>query len=114
MNSVPFDPEHGGEGLPWTLSTALWEMWDAANMSFTLCPLSSATIPSPGAVASVETHARRVRVIVVNPSADHHASIGDVVNVWRRRESVDELDQEAGRDLCVAVGDAAATDIAGM
>ncbi|MBL6601143.1 MAG: acyl-CoA dehydrogenase, partial [Alphaproteobacteria bacterium] len=38
-NSVPFDPEHGGQGLPWTLSTALWEMWDAANMSFTLCPL---------------------------------------------------------------------------
>lgn len=38
-NSVPFSPEHGGQGLPWTLSTALWEMWDAANMSFTLCPL---------------------------------------------------------------------------
>lgn len=38
-NSVPFDPVHGGQGLPWTLSTALWEMWDAANMSFTLCPL---------------------------------------------------------------------------
>jgi len=38
-NSVPFDPAIGGQGLPWTLSTALWEMWDAANMSFTLCPL---------------------------------------------------------------------------
>jgi 3-(methylthio)propanoyl-CoA dehydrogenase len=38
-NSVPFSPDHGGQGLPWTLSTALWEMWDAANMSFTLCPL---------------------------------------------------------------------------
>jgi 3-(methylthio)propanoyl-CoA dehydrogenase len=38
-NSVPFSVEHGGQGLPWTLSTALWEMWDAANMSFTLCPL---------------------------------------------------------------------------
>ena len=38
-NSVPFAPEIGGQGLPWTLSTALWEMWDSANMSFTLCPL---------------------------------------------------------------------------
>ncbi len=38
-NSVPFDPQYGGQGLPWTLATALWEMWDAANLSFSLCPL---------------------------------------------------------------------------
>ena len=44
-NSVPFDPEHGGQGLPWTLATALWEMWDSANLAFTLCPLlTQATI----------------------------------------------------------------------
>ena len=38
-NSVPFDPEYGGQGLPMLVSTALWEMWDAANLAFTLCPL---------------------------------------------------------------------------
>ena len=38
-NGVPFAPEHGGQGLPWTVSTALWEMWSASNLSFSLCPL---------------------------------------------------------------------------
>jgi len=38
-NSVPFDPEFGGQGLPWLISTALSEMWNSANMAFSLCPL---------------------------------------------------------------------------
>jgi len=38
-NSVPFDPEYGGQGLPWVLTFALQEMWQAANMAFGLCPL---------------------------------------------------------------------------
>jgi alkylation response protein AidB-like acyl-CoA dehydrogenase len=38
-NGVPFDPEYGGQGLPLLLSTALFEMWQAANMSFGLCPM---------------------------------------------------------------------------
>ena len=38
-NSVPFDPEHGGQGLPWTLAMAVQEMWQSANMSFALCPM---------------------------------------------------------------------------
>jgi alkylation response protein AidB-like acyl-CoA dehydrogenase len=38
-NSVPFDPDHGGQGLPWAVATAVNEMWQAANMSFGLCPL---------------------------------------------------------------------------
>jgi len=38
-NSVPFDPDHGGQGLPWTLAMAIQEMWNAANMSFALCPM---------------------------------------------------------------------------
>ena len=37
--SLPFDPEHGGQGLPWTLATAVQEMWSAANLSFSLAPL---------------------------------------------------------------------------
>jgi 3-(methylthio)propanoyl-CoA dehydrogenase len=38
-NSVPFDPEYGGQGLPWLVATAVSEVWHAANMSFGLCPM---------------------------------------------------------------------------
>ncbi len=51
-NSLPFDPDYGGQGLPWALSTAVTEMWNAANMSFALCPLLN-----QGAVDLLQTHA---------------------------------------------------------
>lgn len=38
-NSVPFNPEFGGQGLPWALSFAVQEMWQAANTAFALCPM---------------------------------------------------------------------------
>jgi len=38
-NSVPFDPDHGGQGLPWALAFAVQEMWQAANMSYGLSML---------------------------------------------------------------------------
>ncbi len=38
-NAVPFDPEHGGQGLPWALAMAVQEMVTSACMSFSLCPL---------------------------------------------------------------------------
>jgi alkylation response protein AidB-like acyl-CoA dehydrogenase len=38
-NGVPFDPDHGGQGVPWLIATAVQEMWQSANMSFGLCPL---------------------------------------------------------------------------
>lgn len=38
-NAVPFAPEFGGQGLPWVMSFPVQEMWQAANMSFGLCPL---------------------------------------------------------------------------
>ncbi|MEE8533912.1 MAG: acyl-CoA dehydrogenase [Alphaproteobacteria bacterium] len=38
-NGLPFDPGHGGQGLPWLVSTAVSEMWFSANMAFGLCPL---------------------------------------------------------------------------
>ncbi|HXM84426.1 MAG TPA: acyl-CoA dehydrogenase family protein, partial [Stellaceae bacterium] len=34
-------PEHGGQGLPAALATAVFEMWNAANLSFSLCPMLS-------------------------------------------------------------------------
>ncbi len=49
--SLPFDPEYGGQGLPWTVATAVQEMWNAANLSFSLAPLLT-----QGAVESLQTH----------------------------------------------------------
>ena len=50
-NSVAFDPEFGGQGMPWALTTALQEMWNAANMSFALCPLLT-----QGAIEALQIH----------------------------------------------------------
>ena len=38
-NGLPFDPVYGGQGLPRLLATAVHEMWQSANMSFSLCPM---------------------------------------------------------------------------
>jgi alkylation response protein AidB-like acyl-CoA dehydrogenase len=38
-NAVPFDPEYGGQGLPWSLALAVQEMVTSACMSLSLCPL---------------------------------------------------------------------------
>jgi 3-(methylthio)propanoyl-CoA dehydrogenase len=37
--ALPFAPEHGGQGLPKLVATAVEEMLTSANMSFSLCPL---------------------------------------------------------------------------
>jgi alkylation response protein AidB-like acyl-CoA dehydrogenase len=50
-NGTPFAPEHGGMGLPWTMTTALQEMWQSANLSWSLCPLLTI-----GAIESVIAH----------------------------------------------------------
>ncbi|GAC1303549.1 MAG: acyl-CoA dehydrogenase [Vulcanimicrobiaceae bacterium] len=36
---LPMPSEYGGQGLPWVLSTATLEMWNAANLGFSLGPL---------------------------------------------------------------------------
>ncbi|HEX4986041.1 MAG TPA: acyl-CoA dehydrogenase [Burkholderiales bacterium] len=45
------DPAYGGQGLPHILSAQTSEMWNAANMSFCLCPMLTA-----GVVASLMRH----------------------------------------------------------
>ena len=50
-NALPFDPAFGGQGLPWSLATAVQEMWQAANLSFGLCPLLTV-----GAVELLQAH----------------------------------------------------------
>ncbi|MFL6650008.1 MAG: acyl-CoA dehydrogenase [Sulfurifustaceae bacterium] len=51
-NAVPCPPKFGGQGMPQLLAMALREMWDAANMSFSLCSMLT-----QGAVEAIETHA---------------------------------------------------------
>ncbi len=50
-NAVPFDPEYGGQGLPWALAFPVQEMWQGANMSFGLCPLLN-----QGAIKAISFH----------------------------------------------------------
>lgn len=50
-NAVPFDPEYGGQGLPWAVAFPIQEMWQGANMSFGLCPLLN-----QGAVEAIYSH----------------------------------------------------------
>jgi alkylation response protein AidB-like acyl-CoA dehydrogenase len=50
-NSVAFDPDYGGQGMPWALTTALQEIWNAANMAFSLCPLLT-----QGAIEALQIH----------------------------------------------------------
>jgi len=50
-NSLQFDREHGGQGLPWALAAAIQEMVTSACMSFSLCPLLT-----QGAVELLSSH----------------------------------------------------------
>ncbi len=50
-NALPFEAEHGGQGLPLALATAVLEMWNSANMGFALCPLLNV-----GAVEALTAH----------------------------------------------------------
>jgi 3-(methylthio)propanoyl-CoA dehydrogenase len=50
-NGVPFPAEHGGQGLPLPIAFAVQEMWQAANMSFSLCPMLT-----QAAVDAIELH----------------------------------------------------------
>ncbi|MBT5572125.1 MAG: acyl-CoA dehydrogenase, partial [Alphaproteobacteria bacterium] len=50
-NGTPFEAEYGGMGLPWTVTTALQEMWQSSNLSWSLCPLLTI-----GAIESLIAH----------------------------------------------------------
>ena len=45
------NPEHGGQGMPTVVATAVNEMWHSANMAFGLCPMLTA-----GAIEAIEHH----------------------------------------------------------
>jgi 3-(methylthio)propanoyl-CoA dehydrogenase len=48
-NGLTKNPEHGGQGLPQVVATAVEEMWHAANLAFDLCPLLT-----QGAIEAIE------------------------------------------------------------
>ncbi len=50
-NGLPFDPEYGGQGLPWVIATAVNEIWHSSNMAFALCPLLT-----QGAIEAIVAH----------------------------------------------------------
>jgi alkylation response protein AidB-like acyl-CoA dehydrogenase len=50
-NALPFDPDYGGQGLPWSVAFAVQEMWQGSNMSFGLCPMLN-----QGAVELLQEH----------------------------------------------------------
>jgi len=49
--SLPFGEEYGGQGMPKLVGTATEEIWQTANLSFSLCPLLT-----HGAVDALEQH----------------------------------------------------------
>ena len=49
--AAPFDPAIGGLGLPWMVTTALAEIWNSANMAFSLCQMLS-----QGTVMALDSH----------------------------------------------------------
>jgi 3-(methylthio)propanoyl-CoA dehydrogenase len=65
-NGVPFDPEHGGQGLPWALAAATQEMMTSANMAFSLCPLLT-----QGAVELLQAHGSDVQKRTYLPNLIH-------------------------------------------
>lgn len=50
--SISQSADYGGQGLPHLLLTATSEMWNASNLSFSLCPLLTT-----GAIEALESHA---------------------------------------------------------
>lgn len=50
-NAIPFDPDYGGQGLPWLVAAGVQEIWQSANMAFGLCPMLN-----QGAVDLLDAH----------------------------------------------------------
>ncbi len=55
-NSLGFDPEYGGQGLPWLLASAIQEMWNSSNLAFGLAPLLT-----QGTVHALQLHGSKTQ-----------------------------------------------------
>ncbi|HKK28942.1 MAG TPA: acyl-CoA dehydrogenase [Alphaproteobacteria bacterium] len=83
-NGPPFPPEHGGQGLPWLVATALNEIWGSANLGFSLGPLLT-----QGAVELLEAHG----------SAEQKASYLQNMVTGRWSGTMNLTEPQAGSDV---------------
>jgi alkylation response protein AidB-like acyl-CoA dehydrogenase len=79
-----FPEEHGGQGLPWTLNTAVAEILAAADITFQLCPLLT-----QGTIEALLRHADR----------DHQASWLPPLVAGRWTGAMCLTEPQAGSDL---------------
>ena len=85
-NSLPFASEYGGQGLPLVLATAVQEMIQSANLSFSLCPLLT-----QGAIDAIVMHGSDALKSVYLPNMISGAWTG----------SMNLTEPQAGSDLAV-------------
>ena len=55
--SLRASPEHGGQGVPYVIGTAVEELWAASNLSFKLCPMLT-----QGAVEAIEQYLSLIHI----------------------------------------------------
>jgi len=64
-NAIPFDPEYGGQGLPWLAATGAFDLWHSSNMAFALCPmLTQAAVEAVSRYGSAEQKATYLRKMI--------------------------------------------------
>jgi alkylation response protein AidB-like acyl-CoA dehydrogenase len=102
-NSLPFDPAHGGQGLPWSVATAVHELWEQANLAFALCPLLTA-----GAIDLLQAHGSDAQKARYLPKM--------IAGAWTGTMNLTE--PQAGSDVgalrCRAIPDGGSYRIAGQ
>ncbi|MEM9616207.1 MAG: acyl-CoA dehydrogenase [Actinomycetota bacterium] len=62
FGAIPFDPNYGGGGFPWTVAIAIQELMCSANMAFSLCPLLT-----QGAIDAIAHHGSEAQQQVYLP-----------------------------------------------
>jgi alkylation response protein AidB-like acyl-CoA dehydrogenase len=83
-SGLPFEEEYGGQNLPWAVSSAVQEIWQAANLSFGLYPLLT-----QGVIELLSRHGSPVQRRTYLPKM--------VAGVWNGTMNLTE--PQAGSDL---------------
>lgn len=115
-NGVAFDPDYGGQGLPWLMATALQEMWHSASMAFSLCPmLTQAGVEAISRFGSPEMKATYLpklvtgewtgTMILTEPQAG-----SDLAAIRTRAEREGDHYRLSGQKIFITYGDHELTD----
>jgi len=81
---LPMPAEYGGQGLPWLMSTATLEMWNASNLGFSLGPLLN-----QGAIEAI---------LLVGTAEQKRAFVPNLVS-GKWAGTMDLTEPQAGSDL---------------